>query len=213
MKVRQSHEWKVLLASSCREREKLARRAWEASGLAVYLKKIAVIRHLLEYYERRKRKSLEEQHAALQASLRLRHENAAELRRRYAALERHERRELFTFEQSFPPFSGQGDKFTFTEMSYSYAPVLHPDHLQERRLQAFHEMRPICSVPSREDWVKAKADAAGRKPGASYKPSEPVSLFRNNAYDVTVGTSSALTAGQGRRSIEPPTTASQQRLR
>jgi hypothetical protein len=96
MKIRQMHEWKVLLAHIKAEEEHYLRRQWmHRIGLALYLKKIAVIRQLLEYYEKRKRRSLEEYHLQLKESLRRRHENEArELRRRYEALMRLERLEF-----------------------------------------------------------------------------------------------------------------------
>src|SRR5690606_16985917 len=57
---------------------------------------------LLEYYSKRRKRTMVEQHRALMESLRIRHENeAAELRRRYAALERLEHREFTTFGQKF----------------------------------------------------------------------------------------------------------------
>lgn len=103
MKVRQWHEWKVMVAHIKAEADhRLWRRYWLAAGLAAYLKKIAVIRQLIEYYETRRKRSMEEQHRLLLDSLRRRHENEErEKRRRYAALDRLERRELITFAQKF----------------------------------------------------------------------------------------------------------------
>jgi hypothetical protein len=96
MKIRQMHEWKVLLAHIKAEEEHWLRRQWmHRIGLAQYLKKIAVIRQLLEYYEKRKKRSLEEYHQQLRESLKRRHENEArELRRRYEALMRLEQLEF-----------------------------------------------------------------------------------------------------------------------
>lgn len=108
MKVRQWHEWKVMLAHIKAEADhRLWRRYWLAAGLAIYLKKIAVIRQLIEYYEKRRKRTVEEQHRALLDGLRRRHENEErEKRRRYAALDRLERRESFTFAQKFgEPFA------------------------------------------------------------------------------------------------------------
>lgn len=112
MKTRQMHEWKVLLAHIKAEKERhIARRHWLATGLALYLKKIAVMRQLIEYYEKRRMRSVEEQNRALEASMRRRHENeAAELRRRYAALSRLDRLEWRTFDQSFGAFAGEEDR-------------------------------------------------------------------------------------------------------
>ena len=94
MKIRQMHEWKVLLAHIKGEEDRHLRRHWSQIGLARYLHKIAVIRQLLAYYAERRKKSLEEYHQQLKESLRRRHENEArELRRRYEALLRLERRE------------------------------------------------------------------------------------------------------------------------
>ncbi|TIQ08751.1 MAG: relaxase [Mesorhizobium sp.] len=98
MRVRQMHEWKVLLAYIKSEEELRLRRHWSQVGLAIYLRKIAVIRWLLEYYAEKKRRSLEEFHRQLRESLKRRHENEArELRRRYEALVRLFRREELSF--------------------------------------------------------------------------------------------------------------------
>lgn len=98
MKIRHMHEWKVLLAHIKAEEELRLRRHWTQIGLAKYLKKIAVIRQLLEYYAEKKRRSLEDYHQQLKQSLKRRHENEErELRRRYDALMRLERREHGSF--------------------------------------------------------------------------------------------------------------------
>lgn len=98
MKIRHMHERKVLLAHiKAKEILRLARRHWLAAGLALYLRKIAVIRQLIEYYEKRKRLAADEQNRLLMAALQRRHDNeAAELARRYKALGRLERREAQT---------------------------------------------------------------------------------------------------------------------
>lgn len=94
MRVRQMHEWKVLLAHIRADEEARLRRHWTQFGLAMYLRKIAVIRQLLEYYAEKKRRSLEEFYLQLRTSLKRRHENEArELRRHYEALIRLFRRE------------------------------------------------------------------------------------------------------------------------
>jgi len=108
MKIRQMHEWKVLLAHIKAEKDyRIARRHFRAVGLALYLKKIAVICQLIEYYLKRRKRRMEERYRLLMEGLRRRHDNeAAELRRRYRALERLERRETFTFSQKFgEPFA------------------------------------------------------------------------------------------------------------
>ena len=103
MKIRQMHEWKVLLAHIKAEKEyRIARRHWRAVGLALCLKKIALIRRLIRYYRQRRKLRMEAQHRALMESLRRRHENeAAELRRRYVALDRLERIETAKLIQRF----------------------------------------------------------------------------------------------------------------
>jgi hypothetical protein len=98
MRIRQMHEWKVLLAHIKGEEEFRLRRHWTQIGLARYLRKIAVIRQLLEYYAEKKRRSLEDYHRQLKESLKRRHENETrELRRCYEALLRLERREQVGF--------------------------------------------------------------------------------------------------------------------
>jgi len=109
MKTRQMHELKVLLAHIKGEEERSLRRHGLEIGLARYLKKIAVIRQLLEYYADRRKRSLEEYHQQLKESLRRRHENEArELRRRYDALMRLERREFMA--PIFAGWLGAGDQ-------------------------------------------------------------------------------------------------------
>jgi hypothetical protein len=114
MKVRHWHERKVLLAHIKAEKEyRIARRHFRAVGLALYLKKIAVIRQLIEYYLKRRKRRMEERYRLLMEGLRRRHDNeAAELRRRYRALERLERRETFTFSQKFGEPFAAGDSAT-----------------------------------------------------------------------------------------------------
>ncbi|MBB5052692.1 hypothetical protein HNQ36_002666 [Afipia massiliensis] len=98
MKIRHMHERKVLLAHFMAERQRLlARRKWQAVGLAIYLKKIAFLRGLLRYQEIRQRKhrrTIEEYHQQLETSVRRRHGNeTAEFQRRYEALRRLDRLE------------------------------------------------------------------------------------------------------------------------
>lgn len=103
MIVRQMHERKVVLAHmKALEERRIARRHFLAVGLALYLKKIAFIRQLLEYYEKKRRQSLYEFYRAMVEAVRQRHENEQrELRRRYEALARLEARELQTYLNNF----------------------------------------------------------------------------------------------------------------
>jgi hypothetical protein len=113
------HEWKVLLAHIKADKEyRIARRHFRTVGLALYLKKIAVIRQLIEYYLKRRKRRMEERYRLLMEGLRRRHDNeAVELRRRYRALERLERRETFTFEQKF------GEKFAADDRTQTETPL------------------------------------------------------------------------------------------
>jgi hypothetical protein len=104
MKVRQMHERKVMIAYFMAQRQRiLARRQWEAIGLAVYLKKIAFLRQLVEHYEqktKRAQRSMEEQQQEIRNGMRRRHDNeAAELQRRYQAMVRLDKRELASLGQ------------------------------------------------------------------------------------------------------------------
>lgn len=133
MRVRQWHERKVLLAHFKAERDyRIARRHFRAVGLALYLKKIALIRQLIEYFRKRRRKRRDDYQRLLIASLKRRHDNeAAELRRRYAALERLERRELFTFTQKFgEPFASGDHAQAATSLRIRYE--LEPEAWPER---------------------------------------------------------------------------------
>lgn len=132
MRVRQWHERKVLLAHIKAERDyRIARRHFRAVGLALYLKKIALIRQLIEYFRKRRRKRRDDYQRLLIGSLKRRHDNeAAELRRRYAALERLERRELFTFTQKFGEPFVPGDsppRVTATNYRYELSPEAWPE--------------------------------------------------------------------------------------
>jgi hypothetical protein len=183
MKTRQAHEWKVLQAHVFRERQqRLAKRAWEAWGLAVYLKKIAVIRQLLEYHRRKRLKTMDEHHRSLAESLRRRHENEAlELRRRYQALTRLERRETASFEQQLPG---------------SLASKIR--HLHEERIYVLPREYSDIAV----GWDRLRTNAiditehyAGRiNPDAEKSLSvayhsdaqEPLTSFQHNAADMTM---------------------------
>jgi relaxase-like protein len=99
VKLRQMHERKVMLAWMLAEKKRqLARRHWQAIGLALYLRKVAALRELIRYYEKQRRKqlrTLEEFHREVKAAMKRRHDNeAAECERRYSALSRLEKHEL-----------------------------------------------------------------------------------------------------------------------
>jgi len=146
MKIRHAHERKVLLAHIKAEREhRIARRHFRAMGLALYLRKIAVIRQLIEYYLKRRKKKMDEQHRVLTEALKRRHDNeAAELRRRYAALERLERREFTSFEQKFGEASRADDHRRIGVVSIGL------------------RYETDFNVP--ENWIVAAEDAAGLLP-------------------------------------------------
>lgn len=162
MKIRQMHEWKVLLAHIKAEKErKIARRHWLAVGLAIYLKKIAFIRQLIEYYEKRKKRSLEEQHQALMESVRHRHENeAAELRRRYDALTRLERREDATFNQKFGGYTDTDNLAHRSGGRSAY--LIHGPSVAGQTVLISHEGATVAGGRFGPDWN-----------------------FRENAFDVT----------------------------
>jgi hypothetical protein len=105
MKIRHMHERKVLLAHFMAERRRhLARRKWQAVGLALYLRKIAFLRELVRYQEARQsrfKRTIEEFHRQIDESVRKRHDNeATELRRRYDALRRLDRLEMKSLSQA-----------------------------------------------------------------------------------------------------------------
>jgi hypothetical protein len=93
------HEQKVMLAWMLAEKKRqLARRHWQAMGLALYLRKVAALRELIRNYEKQRRKQLrilEEFHREVKAAMKRRHDKeAAECERRYSALRRLEKHEL-----------------------------------------------------------------------------------------------------------------------
>ncbi len=105
MKIRHMHERTVLLAHFMAERQRLlARRKWQAVGLALYLKKIAFLRELLRYQEVRQtkyRRSIEALHQQLDDSMKKRHDNeVAEVQRRYDALRRLDKLEIKSLSQA-----------------------------------------------------------------------------------------------------------------
>jgi hypothetical protein len=104
MKIRHMHERKVLLGYFMAEnRRHLARRQWQAIGLALYLRKLAVLREIIRYYKNSQRKQelrMETFHREVKAALQLRHQHeAADLQRRYDALRRLDRHEARAFDQ------------------------------------------------------------------------------------------------------------------
>lgn len=138
MIVRQMHERKVMLAHlKALEERRIARRHFLAVGLALYLKKIAFIRKLLEYYEKKRRQSLYEFYRAMVEAVRRRHENEQqELRRRYEALARLEAQELKTFLQAYtgtvrftgyPEWEYRGGRFVRTIQLKSDAFTIRPE--------------------------------------------------------------------------------------
>jgi hypothetical protein len=180
----------VLQAHFLAERQhKLARRAWEAWGLAIYLKKITVIRQLLEYYRKKKLKTLEEHHEALARSLRLRHENeAAELRRRYAALTRLEKREDKSVEQQYGA-ARAGQFYTGRPEDIGSKSDRFAGLLSSRVRAEYHgNAADICSAPARvsKNHINREKAAVITAP-----PPSPRALFRDNASDVTSGASLA----------------------
>jgi hypothetical protein len=104
MKIRHMHERKVLLAYFMAEnRRHLARRQWQAIGLALYLRKLAVLREIIRYYKDSQRKQelrMDAFHREVRAAIQLRHQHeAADLQRRYEALRRLDRHEARAFDQ------------------------------------------------------------------------------------------------------------------
>lgn len=81
IRLRQMHERKVMLAWMLAEKKRqLARRHWQAMGLALYLRKVAALRELIRYYEKQRRKqlrTLEEFHREVKAAMKRRHDNEA----------------------------------------------------------------------------------------------------------------------------------------
>ncbi len=123
MKTRQMHEWKVLLAHLKAEKDqKVKCRIQYAIGLARYIKKIAVIRQLLAFYAKRRKRALEDYDRLLKQSLQRRHDNeAAELQRRYAALDRLEQRETLCFNQAFGDQADKADKRQIKTQTYRFS--------------------------------------------------------------------------------------------
>lgn len=104
IKLRQMHERKVMLAWFLAEKKRhLARRHWQATGLALYLRKVAALRELIRYYEKQRRRRLrtmEEFHREVKTAMKRRHDNeAAESERLYTALRRLEKHELRCLER------------------------------------------------------------------------------------------------------------------
>jgi hypothetical protein len=212
MKIRQMHEWKVLLAHiRASEQKRLARRHWLAVGLALYLKKIAFLRQLIEYYDKRRKRAAVQQYEELMQSVRRRHDNeAAELRRRYDALARLERREWFSFTQSFGAI-GTADTKALTPLGTPYTVYRATIELGPMRFgfEKPIDIRPDVILPEKRPYrinadditaVRFTAGSGTTHPGMSVTirqehsgfqfqtlnsiPS-PVWEFRENAGDIT----------------------------
>ena len=122
MQVRQCHERKVLEAHFLAEKERHIKRIfWNAWGLAQYIKKVAVIRQLLEHYERKKKQTIEQQQEQIRAALKRRHENEqAEIQRMFDAMLRLQRREAFTFNQQHPGTGAASAAFAAYHPKYEH---------------------------------------------------------------------------------------------
>ncbi len=195
MKIRHMHEWKVLLAHIEAEKErKTTRRRRRAVGLALYLKKIAFIRQLVEYYEKRRRRFMKEQHTALMASVRRRHENeAAELRRRYLALERLERREEQTFFREFgertdtddPVRRGSAGLTVTYEGQGRFVPGWQAFHENAADITAFPVTSPLVDLRLNATEITAAKNAISAPVIITAAGYETRSVFRDNALDIT----------------------------
>lgn len=195
MKIRQMHERKVLLAHIKAEKErKIARRHFRAVGLALYLKKIAIIQQLIEYYRKRRKKKMKAQHRALIEALRRRHDNEeAELRRRYAALDRLERCELATCRQRF----GVCDETDTDNFAAAPADVpLTSITWQENTVD-------IVRVPESAIAVSFSGELDDIT-GAAEPPDSPRSIFRQNALDITGVQITAVTFTNDTQTSGPP---------
>lgn len=87
--IRQMHERKVMLTWFLAEQKRqLGRRQWQATGLALYLKKVAALRAIISHFGKQRRKHLRtmaEFHRQVAGAMRRRHEHeAAECERFYA---------------------------------------------------------------------------------------------------------------------------------
>jgi hypothetical protein len=159
MQVRQWHERKVLEAHFLAEKERhLKRIFWNAWGLAQYIKKVAVIRQLLEHYERKKKQTLEQQHEQIRAALKRRHENEqAEIQRIFDAMLRLQRREAFTFNQQHP---GTGaSKAAFAAYSPKYEHLVRNGPRYFTQGSAFFNLKDPLSYDVAEDLKSTRVKA------------------------------------------------------
>lgn len=181
MKVRHWHEWKVMLAHIKAEAEyKLWRHYWLAAGLAVYLKKIAVIRKLLEYYEKRRKRSQDEQHQLLLASLKQRHENEErEVSRRRDALGRLERYEVLSFERKFGAIGTALNPLAAPRFNVTFEKT--PKYLSNWSYR--REQKQNLFRQNAYDILRYH-DNDGKKDVAKVNPTISI-LFQQNAFEIT----------------------------
>lgn len=189
MIVRQMHERKVMLAHlKALEERRIARRHFLAVGLALYLKKIAFIRKLLEYYEKKRRQSLYEFYRAMVEAVRRRHENEQqELRRRYEALARLEAQELKTFLHAYtgtvrftgyPEWEYRGGRFVRTIQLKADAFTIRPERAVDvTELAAALTRVPVNSAEITASHGAPLVDLAGAR--------ITMTPFQENAVEIT----------------------------
>ena len=211
MKIRHMHEWKVLLAHiKADEDKRISRRHWLAAGLAAYLRKIIFLRDLLEHYEKRRKRTVEEYYAALKESVRRRHEHeAAELQRLYDAIMRLARREQFVFGQKYgastaggrSPFSsgtntvssGRYVAYVDTSGQSFYRRENRDVTAQVLRREAFRTNTADVAAAGRIK-VEPKSETPFLKEGYAEPPTPPPNVpmsawnFQLNATDITTST-------------------------
>ena len=190
MQVRQWHERKVLEAHFLAEKERhLKRIFWNAWGLAQYIKKIAVIRQLLEHYERKKKQTLEQQHEEVRAALKRRHENEqAEIRRMFDAMLRLQRREAFTFNQQHPGTAASKQAFAAYSPKYEHLVRSGPRYYTHG--SAFFDLKNPLSYDVADDLksTDVKSTSAQTTQNADVKRPDAMSTvpkFWQNAVDIT----------------------------
>ena len=190
MQVRQWHERKVLEAHFLAEKERhLKRIFWNAWGLAQYIKKVAVIRQLLEHYERKKKQTIEENQQQIRAALKRRHENEqAEIQRMFDAMLRLQRREAFTFNQQHP---GTGaSQAAFAAYSPKYEHIVRSGPRYYTHGSAFFDLKNPFSYDVADDLksTDVKSTSAQTTQSADFKRPDAMSTvpkFWQNAVDIT----------------------------
>lgn len=211
MKVRQMHERKVILAHIMAERQrKLARRKWQAAGLALYLRKLAVLRELLRYYEhqrRRQKRSMDEFHKVVETAMRRRHQNeAAELQRRYEALRRLDRLEQKSlFQMQLSPYMrtswlghhggdydgailrGIAMGLRSTDRDKDFDQRRHLDHTRKNRASPDGQAQLLKTLAyMRENGIEITSDPASKwLPLQRERQLLVLGNFRENSADVT----------------------------